>query len=481
VKKKLLDKTSRHVGSAVGHAALSLMLVSVPVAPVLAAASGWSGSTAISPVGHPDPTRGSQLNDVAVNASGLTLAAWDQYRYDIGGSATIGVAVQTAGRWGAPLTISDNTGFSMRPKVAVGADGTMAVSWTYQDPATATNPLQKIQVAVRPAGSQNWTRYELASAPVGGVAITPPVPVAIDKDGNVTATWTLWDGARHVVQAGTLRKNSTSWDKAVLSGPTDDGLYLSLAVNADGDAAVAYSLSPYTSYVTGTGVEYVYRSRSSSVWSAPVRISETMLSSQGYITDPQVALDTAGLATVVYMGYGLEATRQDASGVWTSPASIIGSTILGASFLSPDLAVDARGNAVVAVSIFDPTPGVDRASVWVSRGSLDRTWSQAERLTDPTVPVDAYATRVAISPNGNPALVGWIDHYHGVAQVSKLTGSLWGKATTIGKSTAFSSFQEVLALDAGSDTDPLKTQAQARAIWKSAKSGTQIYVSGYSQ
>ncbi|WP_374089304.1 hypothetical protein [Methylomicrobium lacus] len=452
------------------------------MAPVLAAASGWSGATAISPVGQPDPTRGSQLNDVAVNASGQALAAWDQYRYDIGGGATIGVAVQTGGRWGSPLTISDNTGFSMGPKVAVGTDGTMAVSWTYQDAATATNPLQKIQVAVmRPGGPQNWTRYELASAPVGGVAITPPVPVAIDKDGNVTAAWTLWDGARHVVQAGTLRKNSSSWDKTVLSGSTDDGLYLSLAVNADGDAAVAYSLSPYTGYVSGTGVEYVYRSRSSSAWSAPVRISETMPSSQGYITGPQVALDAAGLATVVYMGYGLEATRQDSSGVWTSPASIIESIVLGASYLSPDLAVDARGNAVVAVSIFDPTPGVDRASVWVSRGSLDRTWSQAERLTDPTVPVDAYATQVAISPNGNLALVGWIDHYHGVAQVSKLTGNLWGKATTIGKSTAFSSFQEVLALDAGSDTDPLKTQAQARAIWKSAKSGTQIYASGYSQ
>jgi len=40
-------------------------------------------------VGHLDdladptarPTRGSQLNDVAVNASGLTVAAWDQYNF----------------------------------------------------------------------------------------------------------------------------------------------------------------------------------------------------------------------------------------------------------------------------------------------------------------------------------------------------------------------------------------------------------------
>ena len=86
--------------------------------------NGWSGATAISPVCQPDPTRGSQLNDVAVNANGLAVAAWDQYTYNNGGPYTIGVAVQSAGRWEAPFTISGTTGFSMNPKVAVGTDRT---------------------------------------------------------------------------------------------------------------------------------------------------------------------------------------------------------------------------------------------------------------------------------------------------------------------------------------------------------------------
>src|SRR5690349_970175 len=81
--------------------------------------TGWSGATAISPVSQPDPTRGSQLNDVAVNANGLAVAAWDQFTYAVGGPYTIGVAVQSGGRWGAPFTISGTTGFSISPKVAV--------------------------------------------------------------------------------------------------------------------------------------------------------------------------------------------------------------------------------------------------------------------------------------------------------------------------------------------------------------------------
>src|SRR5437870_954241 len=79
----------------------------------------WSGAKAISPICQPDPTRGSQLNDVAVNANGLAVAAWDQFTYAAGGPYTIGVAVQSGGRWGAPFTISGSTGFSQSPKVAV--------------------------------------------------------------------------------------------------------------------------------------------------------------------------------------------------------------------------------------------------------------------------------------------------------------------------------------------------------------------------
>lgn len=473
-------------------ATASILLMGTPASPLLAASSGWSGSAAVSPAGQPDPTRGSQLSDVAVNASGLTVAAWDQYTYNNGGGATIGAAVQSGGRWAAPFTISDTTGFSMSPRVAVGSDGTMAVAWTYQDPVSDPvnypNPVQKIKVAVLPAGGTAWSTTTLDQGPIGGVAITQFVPVAVDAQGNVTAAWSMWNGSKHVVQTAAKPKNG-EWSASVSVSSGQDGIFPVLSVNASGDAGVVFAVSPYTSTsgscdpsqptLPGTCALYAFRNGPSGSWTTPVNISETMPSSVGYISAPQVALDANGLATVIYMGYGLESAREISPGSWTQPSSIIQSNAFGASYLSSDLAIDANGNSVVAVSIFDPTPGVDRASVWVTRGFNDGTWSPAERLTDPAASMDAYATRVAVSPNGSLALVGWIDHYHGVAQVSKLTGNLWGKATTVGRSTAFSSFQEVMALDAASDSSG--STAKARAIWKSAKSGTQIYATGYSQ
>jgi hypothetical protein len=438
--------------------------------PVPAPSNGWSGATAISPVSQPDPTRGSQLNDVAVNASGLTVAAWDQYTYNTGGPYTIGVAVQSGGRWGAPFTISGTTGFSMNPKVAVGADGTMAVSWVYQDAATMQ---QNMNVAVKPPTDIAWKTTTLAKGPIGGVSIKFFVPVGIDAIGNVTAAWTLWDGTRHIVQAATLPKGGEAWGQVTtLSGPATDGLYLSLAVNARGDAAVAYTTSPYASYLAGTHAEYVFRRGPDGTWTAPVAVSETIPSTIGYVTNPLVALDANGLATVIYFGYGVEATRQSAIDSWTKPQTVLAALNGVSSYLSPDLAVDDAGNAVAVVSIFDATIGVDRASVWVNRYTPSGGWTGQKRITDPAVPVDAYATRAAMSPDGALAMVGWIDHYHGAVQVSKLVGGVWGTANTIGRGTAWSSSQEVLGLRAGAGN-------VARAVWKNAKTGTQTMAASY--
>ncbi|MFZ0325166.1 MAG: hypothetical protein WAN48_13685 [Actinomycetes bacterium] len=464
----------RRLSAASALLAGSLVAASTFAAPVVANAApkvgSWSSGTAISGVNQPDPTRGAQLNDVAINASGLAVSAWDQYTYNNGGGASIGAAVRSNGRWGAPFVVSGSSTFAMSPKVAVGADGTMAVSWVSQDPVAVSNT-QRVQVAVRPAGSSTWTTSTLATFAVSGVAITRTAPLAVDPAGNVTAVWTAWDGTKNIIQSAT-KPTGQPWSSAsTLSGPTTDAYFPSLSVNARGDAAVAYTLSAYGAS-TGTWAEYVYRAAGSSTWTTPVVVSEKLTSSVGYISGAEVGLDGSGRATVAYFGYGVEATRQLADGTWTTPGPVITSPTSGSSYISPDLGVDAQGNAILAVSIFDSTVNVDRASVWVSRGTPDGSWTRQQRLTDPTAPVDAYATQVAVSPDGALALVGWIDHYHGTVQVSQLVNGAWGAATTIGRGTAFSSFQEMLSLDAASGT-------VAQAVWKNAKGGTITMASTY--
>ncbi|HEX8025611.1 MAG TPA: hypothetical protein VF484_05370, partial [Candidatus Limnocylindrales bacterium] len=239
-----------------------------------------------------------------------------------------------------------------------------------------------------------------------------------------------------------------------------------------GRAGLVYVTSAYASG-TGTDARYASRGGPAAAWTAPVTVSETLPNTVGYITSPAVGVDTRGLATVAWLGRGIEAVRQVGSDSWTSPATVIPSPNVTVSFGSPDIGVDRSGSAILAVSIFDATINVDRASAWAARGASSGSWTAPVRLTDPAVPIDAYAVRAAIAPEGGLVLVAWADHFHGTVQVARLdlTTGTW-TTTNVGKGTAWSSFQEVVSLEAASSTT-------ARIAWKNAKTGTQVFVADF--
>jgi hypothetical protein len=253
-------------------------------------------------------------------------------------------------------------------------------------------------------------------------------------------------------------------------------MYPDLAIDAKGDAAIVYSVSRCAGCNMPEVAMYSFRGGLAGPWTTPTAVSEQMY----YVSSPRVALDSAGRGTVLYFANGIEANRQNVDRTWPATgATILFAPAPGSSYGSFDLGLDGNGNALVAASIFDATVNVDRSSVWVTRSLPTGGWSQQQRLTDPTVPIDAYAARVAVSPDGLLAVAGWTDHYHGTVQVARLAGGTQSVATTdtwttatIGRGTAFSSFQEVLCLDAGSGTI-------ARALWKNTKSGTQWYSASY--
>jgi hypothetical protein len=439
------------------------------------AAAGWGGSVVVSGALNPDPTRGSQLIDMAGNANGVIVAAWEQYSYAGAGSSSIGVAVQTAGRWSAPATISSATASAFVPSVAVGADGTSAVSWTSQTSALTPPATATIQVAVRRPGASAWTVYSLDQEPMTGAQTTEAAPLGIDSSGDVTVAWTFWDGTHNAIKAAALMHGATVWTAKQVVSSNVDASSPSLAVNAAGDAAIVYLGTTTTNPMAVA--QLVSRTGATGSWTTvPATVSETIDWSVGYVQLPKVVLDSAGHPTVMYraLGSGIEVNRPQPDGSWLPQGTmVIPSTVPGASLLSPDVAVDDTGNVYVVVSIFDPTINVDRASVWTNVWTGGH-WTGPTRLTDPTVPVDAYATRVSASTDGRLVMVGWIDHYHGVVQESAWSGSAWGKPTTIGKGAAWAAFQDQMRLSVGSST-------KATAIWKrsSSSKGLQILAASY--
>lgn len=432
-----------------------------------AAGSGWSTPTAVSPTGNPDPTRGAQTNTIAVNSSGLAVAAWDQYFYTNGGGSTVGVNMEANGRWGTPITLSDPTKYSDRAKTAVGGDGTAVVAWASESASGRT-----IEAAVRPAGSTQWSPAPIVLAS-GFTRVSPDpsnVKVAMNASGETWVAWSIFDGTHYVVQTAYRPAGaSASFGTPVtVSVAGEDAIEPALALNDNGEVAIAWAGSPWNMSTSPNTITVAKSPGRGAPFGAPEQVAPLLSSYSGYQNNPSICLDRDGLAKVMWMGAGLQANWETAPGSWNSPQpgsqppAVIQASNTISSYITPSLACDDQGNAIAAVTIFDATVGVQRAQLWASAfNTTAKTWSSQTQLTgnNPRKTEDIAASSAALSPDGSAAYIAYIDHYNGVVKSVHLGTAGWGTPYLLGKTSNVSSFAEIVngAAAAGS---------QARVLWK---------------
>ena len=123
-----------------------------------------------------------------------------------------------------------------------------------------------------------------------------------------------------------------------------------LAADPKGDAVSVW-------WREGVGIEGAFRLAESPNWSVPEAVGSTVLKGE----TPQVGMDAQGDAVAVWTNGSQEkveaSTRPASSGLWQTPAAI--SPEGGGSSLRPQVAVDARGDAVAVWSFPYPedSPG----------------------------------------------------------------------------------------------------------------------------
>lgn len=429
-------------------------------------AAGWSSPVTVSPTGNPDPTRGAQVDSIAVNGSGLALASWDQFFYTGNGGSTVGVNVERNGRWGTPLTISNVAAYSDRAQTAVGADGTILVAWASQ---TATG--RTIEAAIWPARGSGWMGPVVLAS--GYLRVSPDpsaVRVAIDPLGEAWVAWSIFDGAHYVVQA-TYRPAGTLTQfvaPATLSTAGEDAIQPALALNGTGQVAIAWAGSPWQ-FTTSPNTITVRKSLGNdNAFGPAVRIAPEQSRYTGYQNTPAICLDQNGLATVSWMYAGLQGNLEVVDGQWRGVETIIGPVNSTTSYTSTSLACDAAGDAIAAATMFDGT----RAQLWAA--TLNQgTWSAAQKLTGitPRKTEDIATSSAAMSPDGSLAFIAYIDHYNGVVRAIHRSGGAWGTPYLLGKTAYVSSFAEMV--DAAADRN-----GQGRVIWKT-KGGAQHLVADW--
>jgi hypothetical protein len=401
-------------------AALLLVGIAAAAAVPAQAAGAWLPSTTLSSLPHPfrgvpisqapgiQTVAGAVRPQVAISETGEAVAIWE--RFGFSGSIVQVSTWSGEGGWSAPIRISRGPS-AHDPQLAITPSGMAIAVWRRY-----VKGRYVLEESVRPPG-QAWSAQRAISSPSPELA---GIRVAIDASGTATAVWVVRNRKGSVIRTST-RSPLGNWSAPVaLSRERENGLQPQLAINAGGEALVAWEGG-------GRRTDFVASaSRApSGAWSPPVRLT----ASDGHAGSVQVGLDDNGEAVAFWeRSVGEQdsvlSSFRPRDGAWSTPLSLA-SPREDAS--SPRLAVNPAGEAVAAWLVRREDRSLLRSASRLPGGA----WSGPLDLPAET----AYYPQLDLNDRGETVLIwGGL----GVIESASLSrGDRWSSPTLLGSLVGF--------------------------------------------
>ncbi len=259
-----------------------------------------------------------------------------------------------AGNWEPAQTISGPFSSGYWPVVAMDDRGGAVAAWQWWDGAYLV-----VQVAVRPAGGR-WSAPETLSRP-GQNASRPRL--AMDAEGNAVVAWMRSNGSWIAAQVASRPAGGEWGPTKNLSPRGGNAADLVLVMNRRGDAAV--------SWVQGLGsvpLWSAFRAAGAAAWGPRVPLADAF--------GGRIALDEAGNAAAVFGGYALSASFKPAGEPWQD------------DYLLADYGVSVAHHAVTMQSTGNAT------AVWV------RQAEESERVQAVSYDINTAAKEAAEGGDG---------------------------------------------------------------------------------
>ena len=343
---------------------------------------------------------------VAMNANGQAVAAWEQS--DCMSSYDIWSRRWTPNEgWGAAERIETADGAALFPEIAIDSSGNAVAVWTQADGA-----------GMHPAWSNRWTQDVGWGTPEriqSSDSWASDAQVAVDLDGNAVATWRERN-SENIYELWLNRWTpDEGWGTPERSDATESVGKYQMALDPSGHALAVWS----TGY--GQGFD---RGLWSARWTGAWEPAEQLVDDRR-TRDPKLAFDASGDAVATWM-YWSGADTGGAriwSGRWTPDEGWGGIVELhdaespepgGSGFTThgwswePEVAVDADGNALVVWEEADDDADGQRINIWSSGWTPGEGWGDAERIeheesyaASPQVTFDADGNGMTVwSQNG---------------------------------------------------------------------------------
>ena len=330
---------------------------------------------------------------LAVDAAGAVTAAWTRRE---GAGYVVQAARYAGGEWGPAHDLSSVGSAATYPSVAVDPSGVVTAVWQR---AAGGNVVVE---SSRFAGA-TWTSPVTVGTGSTGLVMNAHPQVAVDGSGVATATWMQSSAGQIVISASRFSAGAWSAPQSISPvGANEFGWHPQLAAASSGDVTVVWYQS-----VPG-GYEIRFARFTAGAWGASAVIPGSPDSGAAY---PAVAVDASGIVTAAWYRGSTGANEVVASrfsgGAWSAVQQL---SAAGLDAFMPTVAVDPSGSVMAT---WQQATGAGEYFVAAARHETG-TWGTAQ-VVSPSGGTNRYPT-VALDARGN-AVVAWGGYVDGVASV----------------------------------------------------------------
>jgi LPXTG-motif cell wall-anchored protein len=287
-------------------------------------------------------------------------------------------AAAVVGSGSTPVDLSAIGGGAYEPQVTVSSTSLATAVWTRWNGSHDV-----IQSSTSQNGGAWSTPVDLSAT--GGDAFDPQVTVS--STGLVTAVWTRDNGSHDIIQSSTSQSGG-AWSTPVnLSASGEDSDVPQVTVSSTGLVTAVWYRDNGSNYIIQSST-----SQNGGAWSTPVNLSAA--GRDAY--DPQVTVDSTGLATAVWHRYDgshdvIQSSTSQNGGAWSTPVNL---SAAGRDAYSPQVTVSSTGLATAVWYSSDGSQDIIQSSTSQNGGA----WSTPEDLS--ATGGSAYSPQVTVSSTG---------------------------------------------------------------------------------
>ena len=398
----------------------------------------WSSPTTVSTTGS------NNLPQISVNGSGLATAVWQHFESN---DHTVQASYSVSGeKWSTPFTVS-TTGSNDLPQVTVDGSGLATAVWVSRD----ANNNNTVQVSSSANGG-TWSN----PTPLAFTGGTVPYPqIIVDGSGLATVVWQDSAGTLH----SSSSLNGGTWSNPASVSSNEVSYDAKITVDGSGRVTAIWThLDASVKLIVGSS--YLH---SDGTWSVPVDLSAAGQNAR----TPQITADGSGLATAVWTypdtanNLIVQASTSLNGGGWSSPVPV---STAGQDTANPQITVDGSGLATAIWEGFNGNNTVAQASTSLNGA----TWSSpvvvstlGQDANDPQIAADksGFATAAWLRPDGESANTVQASFFDSRAPAAPVLAATGIDITTLAPTTIFA----LLAIIAGISMIHLRRRTQAPA------------------